>query len=156
MELLEGESLARRMAREGTLSPPLAVDVVGQAASALGAAHARGVVHRDLKPDNLFLTRRGGRDPFVKILDFGIAKVVGGDRGGYKTRTGVIVGTPQYMAPEQCSGKAEIDGRADVYALGMILYQALCGRVAFDPGGFTDTLLAQLTQPVRSPRSWNP
>jgi eukaryotic-like serine/threonine-protein kinase len=154
MEWLEGQTLAERL-REGRLDPALAVDIAVQAAAALSAAHAQGIVHRDLKPDNLFLTSRAGRQNFVKILDFGIAKLVS-QPAAHKTRSGAIVGTAQYMAPEQCQSKGEIDGRADVYALGLILYEMLSGRPAFDEGGFTETLIAQTSRPPVPPREVNP
>src|SRR4029453_298893 len=104
-----------------------ALDIAAQAADALGAAHAKNVVHRDLKPDNLFLVpdpRRPGREQ-VKILDFGIAKLAQGSpaTGGAVTRTGTIMGTPQYMSPEQCRATKDVDQRSDIYSLGIILYE---------------------------------
>ncbi|HEY1416899.1 MAG TPA: serine/threonine-protein kinase, partial [Myxococcaceae bacterium] len=125
-----------------------------QVCQALQAAHARGVVHRDLKPENIFLCRRDG-PPFVKILDFGIAKLFGGDMQEGQTHAGWIVGTPEYMAPEQGSGEG-LDGRADLYALGVIAYRLATGRLPFSGGGVTGILLAHRDTPPVPPREVNP
>jgi serine/threonine-protein kinase len=132
MELLKGESLAERVRREGALPVDRAVDIMLQTLDALAASHAKGIVHRDMKPENVFLCRLGGRDDFVKILDFGIAKVKDPADGESLTRTGTMLGTAAYMAPEQIAGDREADHRMDVYACGVILYQMLSGRVPFD------------------------
>src|SRR5256885_5201957 len=125
MELLEGEPLARRIARLGRMSVSEAMEVARQAASALAAAHAKGIVHRDLKPDNIFLAVNPGEPTRVKVLDFGIAKLRREmSAASYETGAGAILGTPPYMSPEQCRGvSANVDHRADVYALGIILYE---------------------------------
>src|SRR4051812_30629851 len=119
IEWLEGESLAERLRREG-LTVAEGVALARQVANALSAAHRRGIVHRDLKPSNLFL--EGGAIDRVKVLDFGIAKVRGGTP---LTMTGMIVGTPFYMSPEQARGEREVDARADVFALGCVLFHCL-------------------------------
>jgi hypothetical protein len=158
MELLEGETLRDRMKRSG-VTPGEAIRIVIQCAAALAASHRKGVVHRDLKPDNIFLLQRGAEDLFVKLLDFGIAKVMDeptGSEGGHKTRAGSVLGTPAYMSPEQCDGRGNIDHRADIYALGMVLYEMLCGRVAFVGEGFGEILVAQLTQAPPPPSSFRP
>lgn len=136
MEYLEGESLADRMSRE-PLSPPETLGVLEQVSSALAAAHARGIVHRDLKPDNIQLIPRANSALFVKILDFGIAKV--GGANSKLTRTGTVFGTPHYMSPEQAAGQS-VDARADVYALGVILYEMLTGKVPFEGETFMGIL----------------
>jgi tetratricopeptide (TPR) repeat protein len=129
MEWLEGEDLDTRLAREG-LSAVETVELVRRAAEALGAAHGRGVVHRDVKPSNLFLP--GGRVAAVKLLDFGIARARGSAlETRASTRTGVTMGTPGYMAPEQAAGRRDLDARADVFALGCVLFECLTGRPAF-------------------------
>jgi eukaryotic-like serine/threonine-protein kinase len=160
MEFLDGESLARRLEQRGRLEVAEAVDVAIQTASALGAAHAKGIVHRDLKPDNLFLVAdemNPGRQR-VKVLDFGIAKLRGDIAGdSVKTSAGSIMGTPPYMSPEQCRGIVEeVDHRTDVYALGIILYEMLCGAPPFVSSGYGEVLVMHLTQPPPPPRSKNP
>jgi tRNA A-37 threonylcarbamoyl transferase component Bud32 len=126
MEYLEGETLEARIAQYGRLPPDRAVHVATQIASALGEAHAHGVVHRDLKPANIMLVPRAGEPDFVKVLDFGIAKTA--DAG--LTSTGYVVGTPRYMSPEQLLGK-QIDGRSDIYSAGVVLYEMLAGVSPF-------------------------
>jgi hypothetical protein len=127
MEWLDGEDLCQRLARKG-LSARESVAVVAHAAEALGAAHARGIVHRDIKPGNIFLVH--GEADRVKVLDFGIARHGAGPSLAM-TRTGALVGTPGYMAPEQARGSREVDPRADVFALGCVLYECLAGRAPF-------------------------
>jgi serine/threonine-protein kinase len=152
MEYLEGEPLSAAPA--GPMPPEQALPILIQVCQALQAAHARGVVHRDLKPENIFLCRRDG-PPFVKILDFGIAKLFGGEMQEGMTHAGWIVGTPEYMAPEQGSGGA-LDGRADLYALGVIAYRLATGRLPFSGGGVTGVLLAHRDTPPIPPRELNP
>ncbi len=133
MELLEGESLAERLRRTGRLSIDASVRIARQTASALAAAHRAGIVHRDLKPDNVFLVRDPeiiGGDR-VKLLDFGIAKLIAHDGGGSQTITGMVIGTPSYMSPEQCAGSKHIDARSDLYSLGCLLFAMVSGRVPF-------------------------
>jgi eukaryotic-like serine/threonine-protein kinase len=130
MELLDGEDLATRLARVQRLPIEKIARLLMQAASALEAAHRHNVIHRDLKPHNIFLCRRGQRDDFVKVVDFGISKVIGAD--SMLTRTHAIMGTPHYMAPEQIAeGAAEVDARADIYALASIVYETLTGAPPF-------------------------
>jgi len=117
MELIEGESLERRLARVGRIAPGEATAIAIQIALALGEAHAAGMVHRDLKPDNLMLTSVFGQADFVRVLDFGVARSLHDDDAALKTKTGAILGTPLYMAPEQAVG-GPVDQRADLYALG--------------------------------------
>jgi serine/threonine-protein kinase len=127
MEHLEGRSLERAIEESARLSPARAVHVARQICEALAEAHARGVVHRVLMPSNVMLVTRGRDDEFVKVLDFGIAKV----RGVALTRSGTLFGTPEYMSPEQLRGRA-LDGRSDLYALGVVLFEMLTGRLPFD------------------------
>jgi eukaryotic-like serine/threonine-protein kinase len=127
MELLTGESLQHLLDREHRLAPPIAIDFALQIAAGLEAAHAVGVVHRDLKPDNVFVTPGTG-GALLKLLDFGIAKLLAGPDQRGLTRAGVVMGTAEYMPPEQLYAANEVDGRADVYALGVMLFEMLSGR----------------------------
>jgi serine/threonine protein kinase len=159
MELLEGESLAHRISRLGRLPIEEAVSIARETASALAAAHAKGIVHRDLKPDNIFLAAdHGGRELRVKVLDFGIAKLRREmSAGSYETGAGAILGTPPYMSPEQCQGvSARIDHRADIYALGIILFEMLTGRPPFDAEGVGNVMMMHMSEPPRPPRELNP
>jgi serine/threonine-protein kinase len=153
MELLEGESLRERLDRVAKLSVRDTAEIIGQAASAVGAAHARGIVHRDLKPENIFLCQRGGHD-FVKVLDFGVSKLLHSQT--VSTETGALIGTPQYMAPEQASGAAaDIDPRTDVFALGAIAYECLTGDFAFQaptPVGVMYSVVHSAPRPMRELR----
>jgi eukaryotic-like serine/threonine-protein kinase len=155
MEFLDGESLAARLRRTG-LSFKETMHVMAQCCSALAASHAKGIVHRDLKPENIYLCPRGGDKNFVKILDFGIAKLTGDTGQSHKTRTGLVIGTPTYMSPEQCEGKGLIDHRSDVYSLGVVMYELLTGRVPFPGEGFGEILVAHLTKTPDPLRSLNP
>jgi serine/threonine protein kinase len=147
MELLEGESLGQRLTRVGRLPIPVAVDAARQALRSLSEAHAKGIIHRDLKPDNLFFARvltagstarssarTTSHEEIVKVLDFGIAKLVRDDdsqpMGVVETQAGTVFGTPRYMSPEQAQGKP-LDARTDLYSLGVIVYQMLTGRPPF-------------------------
>jgi serine/threonine-protein kinase len=131
MEYLEGRTLSAYLSSE-TLSVDRVIRIARQVAEGLGDAHEAGIVHRDLKPDNVFITRHGRDREFVKILDFGIAKI--GSAQNKLTRAGAIFGTPHYMSPEQASG-SPVDPRADIYALGVMLYEMATGRVPFDAEG---------------------
>jgi len=132
MEMLRGRPLSARIS-EGKMPLPEVVDLIGQAAAGVHAAHNAGIVHRDLKPDNLFITDGADGRPFVKILDFGISKFDPQKTGGLQlTQEGAALGTPYYMPPEQIRGEGNIDARADVYALGVILYECLAGVRPFE------------------------
>ncbi len=136
MEFLEGHDLGTILSREGALPWERAREIGVQVARALAAAHSKGIIHRDLKPENIFLIEREGRKDFVKVVDFGIAKLIGLDESARKlTKTGMIFGTPDYMSPEQATGRP-LDQRADIYSLGVILYEMVAGRVPFDAPSF--------------------
>ncbi|HTE52237.1 MAG TPA: protein kinase [Kofleriaceae bacterium] len=151
MEFLAGDSLAKVIHDQAPLAPERAQMIAIQIADALGASHRHGIVHRDLKPDNVMISqRRDGRD-FVKVLDFGIAKLTGDQQGSRRTRTGIVMGTPAYMSPEQCEGRGNIDHRTDIYALGILLYEMLTGQVPFGGEGYGEVLVQHLTQLPRKP-----
>ena len=155
MEFLDGEALSSRIRRAG-LPFKDTIHIVTQCCSALAASHAKGIVHRDLKPENLFLIGRGADKNFVKILDFGIAKLTAdGGTSSHKTRTGLVIGTPTYMSPEQCEGKGLIDHRSDVYSLGIVMYELLTGSVPFPGEGFGEVLVAHLTKAPAPPSTLN-
>ncbi len=143
MELLDGRDLARVLREEGRLAWPRAREITVQITRALAATHAAGIVHRDMKPANVFLIARRGTDEFVKIIDFGVAKV---DDGPRLTRAGMILGTAGYMAPEQIMG-GEVDGRTDVYAVSCMLFEMLTGRRPFVDDGYMKVLAAHIRQP---------
>ena len=144
MEFIEGEPLTDLLERDGALPLPRAVGIFTQVAEALQAAHDLGIVHRDLKPDNIMLALRKGGDQ-VKVVDFGIAKAVGGDESGQKvTKTGLVVGTPEFMSPEQLSGD-KLDGRSDLYSLALVFYRMLSGKLPFEATTVQETMIKRLT-----------
>jgi serine/threonine-protein kinase len=156
MEFLVGDPLSKRI-QEAPPSLQDSMKIMKQCCSALSASHGQGIVHRDLKPENLFLCIRGSDRSFVKILDFGIAKLTGSaTSSSQKTRTGTVIGTPAYMSPEQCEGKGNIDHRSDIYSLGIVMYQLLAGQVPFPGEGFGEILVAHLTREPPPMTSINP
>jgi serine/threonine-protein kinase len=158
MELLKGESLEDRLRREQRLSVQDAVEIACQTASALAAAHERKIIHRDLKPGNLFLVADPTMLPLcarVKVLDFGIAKFFDDSSdASVETKPGTLLGTPRYMSPEQCRG-VSIDHRADIYALGIILYEMVCGSPPFRAAAHGDLLTMHIGAAPKPPREWN-
>jgi serine/threonine protein kinase len=158
MERLVGETLADRVAAEAGLPFEDVIDILIQVLSGLVAAHQQQIVHRDIKPENIFLTQRVGCPPIVKLLDFGISKMTGAPAGGARqedlalTRTGMVMGTPYYMAPEQARGERDLDARVDLYACGVILYEALTGRRPFTALNY-NALLVQILSGAPRPAS---
>lgn len=148
MEYLEGEPLRALLARQGALPAGDAVRIASQVCQALGAAHAAGLVHRDISPANLFLCDGGT----VKVMDFGIAVLA---EGGVTTTAGTVRGTPAYLSPEQAEGKA-VDGRCDLYALGCCLYEMLTGRPPFTGASPVAIAYQHVQEPPRAPRELNP
>jgi serine/threonine protein kinase len=153
MEYVEGETLYHLLRREGTVNPQRAAAILRQVVAGVEAAHDEGILHRDLKPANIFLMQQkrktGGEDGFVKVGDFGLAKIVNADRSDVTSASGPasrgIIGTPEYMAPEQMEPGVQLDARADIYALGTIAYHMLGGRPPFT-GSITQLIAQKLTQ----------
>jgi serine/threonine-protein kinase len=145
LELLDGEPLASRIQREGRMEPETLIDVAGGVARALDLAHQHGIVHRDLKPANIFLHRTAAGALVGKILDFGISKVVTGANNFALTKTGTVVGSPAYMSPEQASGREDIDGRTDVWSMGVVLYEALAGVLPHQAPNYNALMIRILT-----------
>ncbi len=143
MGLVEGESLGARLKRRGKLPPDEVRRIMKETADALSAAHAVSIIHRDIKPDNILLEGTRGR---VMVTDFGIAKAVSQASGSTLTGVGVAIGTPQYMSPEQAAGEREIDGRSDVYSLGVVAYQMSSGQVPFNAPTVAGILMKQITE----------
>ena len=155
MEYLEGEDLSTIGRREKRLDPQRAVSYCVQVCEALSQAHVRGIIHRDIKPQNIFVTRRAGRSGWIKVLDFGIAKFRAELTGESKglTGPGISLGTPQYMATEQFTGKREVDGRADVYSVGVVLYILLTGKLPFTGGTHEEIIVQIATGSFEPPRA---
>jgi hypothetical protein len=151
MEYLDGEDLGELLRREGIVPWERVRHLIVQVCRALEAAHAAGIVHRDMKPDNCFRISKLGDPDFIKVLDFGIAKVDTGDTAGKGlTQTGMIFGTPEYMSPEQAQGE-KIDHRADIYAMGVIMYQLLCGQQPFTGSSFMQVLTKHMFDTPQAP-----
>lgn len=144
MEFVEGEPLTELLEREGALPVDRAGRIFLQAADALQTAHDLGIVHRDLKPDNIMLGRTRAGDDLVKVVDFGIAKAVGGEANQKVTKTGLVVGTPEFMSPEQLSGDA-LDGRSDLYSLALVLFRMLTSTLPFEAETVQEIMVKRLT-----------
>jgi serine/threonine-protein kinase len=155
MEYLEGGDLSSYLAKEGPLSVARAAELALEACEGLAEAHALGIVHRDLKPANLFLARMPGRTECLKILDFGISKVVTPGQTGFNmTHTGAVMGSPYYMSPEQMRSSRTVDVRADVWSLGVILFELVSGRVPFDAPSLPQLCGMILSEPAPALGQW--
>jgi serine/threonine protein kinase len=148
MELLDGETLESVLSR-GKMTLAEAYPILRGVAGALDAAHAEGVAHRDLKPENIFVATQKDGTIIPKLLDFGVAKLSGDENVKHKTATGMAVGTPLYMSPEQCRGK-KVDHRADIYSFGVVIFETLCGRVPFDGDSAVEVLYKHMSEPPPS------
>ncbi|MEO8796320.1 MAG: serine/threonine-protein kinase, partial [Polyangiaceae bacterium] len=147
MEFLEGEDLDRILDRDGPFPVATAVSYVIQACSGMAEAHTQGIVHRDLKPQNLFLTHRPDGTPLVKVLDFGISKLQGDVSSVTATQSTTVMGSPAYMSPEQARSAKHVDWRGDIYSLGAILYQILCGHLPYEAESVAGMLVAIVSEP---------
>lgn len=158
LELLDGEPLSVRIMRDGTVNAEMLFDVCSGVAQALDLAHQQGIIHRDMKPANIFLHRSTTGAVVGKILDFGISKVLdaAGPISFSLTRTGTVVGSPAYMSPEQASGRDDIDGRADVWSLGVVLFEALTGALPHEAPNYNALMVRILSQDPASVRSLEP
>jgi serine/threonine-protein kinase len=156
MEYLEGESLASVLKRSGPIDLGLTCAVIEPALLALSAAHRKQIVHRDLKPDNIFIVRRPDEEPAVKLIDFGISKFIRPGDQIRLTRTGAMLGTPVYMAPEQALGEGEEDHRSDIYSMGVIMYEALTAHVPYLGTNFNSLLVKILNDDPTPPSEVNP
>ena len=154
MERLEGEDLAARLEREGSLPPRDVVTIAGHVCLALSRAHSKSIVHRDVKPQNIFLCTQD-EAIFVKLLDFGIAKSVAPEAFG-ATRTGQIMGSPYYMSPEQAVGKKEIDHRTDLWSLGVVVFEAITGQRPFEGTSISALAIAIHSGPIPKPSDVRP
>lgn len=156
MELLDGHSLERALSTERVIEQRRLIGLMRQVCASLAEAHGKGLVHRDLKPDNIFLNRAGGETDFVKVLDFGVAKLKDPKFGSEKlTQAGMIFGTPRYMSPEQARAK-DLDERSDIYALGVIMFECLTGKPPFEAADPIGVLVKHCNEPVPTFASVNP
>ncbi|HET9959899.1 MAG TPA: protein kinase [Polyangiaceae bacterium] len=155
MEVLQGQSLSHILQRTPRLDPRRVGWIIAQVARAMTRAHAANIVHRDLKPDNIFLVREDDQE-IVKVLDFGIAKTIDPRFGGLQTQSGVTMGTPHYMSPEQAAGKRTVDYRTDLWAMGMIACECLVGRRVIEGDGWAPLLVAICVQPLPVPSTLGP
>jgi serine/threonine-protein kinase len=156
MEYLEGADLSRVVHATGSITIEEGVHFVLQACEAIAEAHSLGIIHRDLKPQNLFVTRRVDGKPLIKVLDFGISKTLDTQAGLSLTRTSSIMGSPLYMSPEQMRSSKNVDQRSDIWALGVILYELLTGRVPFEAEAIPELCLKVVQDPVEPPRQLRP
>src|SRR5687768_17151470 len=153
MGYVDGESVGGRLKRRGRLPVEEARRIMKETADALSAAHSLSIIHRDIKPDNILLEGSRGR---VMVTDFGIAKALSGTSGATLTGAGVAIGTPAFMSPEQAAGEREIDGRSDLYSLGIVSYQMLTGELPFNAPTVAGILMKQITEVAPDVRARRP
>ncbi len=157
LEFLEGSDWGDELRADGAQNLKRTIHILNQVCDALDAAHSKGIIHRDLKPENIFLIDRSGKPDFVKVLDFGISKIKDASGAGKSmTQTGTTLGTPYYMSPEQAQGKKDVDFRTDIYALGVILFEALTGQFPFDDDSYPMLVLKICTEPPPALRDYRP
>ncbi len=163
MERLWGQTMCERLEETDKLSIQEAVAIMMHVLAGLDAVHERGVIHRDIKPENVFLAERKGQPTAVKVLDFGVSKIITGRSGdddwddkSALTKTGVVMGTPYYVSPEQARALRDVDARTDIYSCGVVLYEALTGELPFDASHFNALLLRVLEGNPKPPRELRP
>jgi serine/threonine protein kinase len=157
MEFLEGESLADILEREVKLPVDVAMGIIYQILDGLEEVHAKGILHRDLKPENVFITNVKGHGLVVKLLDFGISKIMKpGSESMRLTKTGAMVGTPYYMSPEHIRARSDLDQRADLYSCGVIFYEMITGEVPFKGSGYSQIIAAILEETPPDPKNYIP
>ncbi len=147
-EFLDGNDLARELRQRGPMTERAIIEVMAPVAAGLAAIHAAGVIHRDLKPENIFLSRTSTGEIVPKIIDLGIARPIASAERENVTREGTVIGSPEYMSPEQVRGRAEIDGRADLWSLGVIVFELFVGRTLFGGNSIGDTFLKIISEPI--------
>ncbi len=156
MPMLKGNPLSEMLKdNRASLSEGRVSNIISQTLSALATAHDAGIVHRDLKPDNIFVTSNDNGEDFVKLLDFGVSKLVASQSGSVYTKEGTVIGTPAYMAPEQAKGLKTVDHRIDIYAMGVILYEIMTGQRPYSGASFNETIFKIIGEPFLSPRRLN-
>jgi serine/threonine-protein kinase len=158
MEHLQGESLGDLLERDDRLSVLRAVDITIQVLDGLHAVHSEGIIHRDLKPENVFLALQSGGEEIVKLLDFGISRLSSAqlDQASRLTEAGKVYGTPYYVSPEQAEGRLDVDHRADLYSVGIILYEMTTGRLPFRSTSYATLMVDIITKPPPDPRDYLP
>ena len=156
MPLLKGRPFSKMLGHRKLLPTSQVVRIVSQTLSALEAAHRRKVIHRDMKPENIFVLSEGSTPDTVKLLDFGISKVIETGRKSTLTSTGMVLGTAYYLAPEQARGSRHLDHRVDIYAVGVILYESLTGHMPFQGETYNEVIIKVASSPYQSPRAINP
>ena len=154
MEYLDGHDLDEVVQTNGPMPPHMAVDYILQACEAFAEAHGLGMIHRDIKPKNLFLAQTVDGRPLVKVLDFGLAKTIGAMGDVSLTATSAVFGSPQYMSPEQMRSAKDVDSRSDIWSIGVCLYELLTTRVPFDAAGVAEICAMVLKDPVEPPSKW--
>jgi serine/threonine-protein kinase len=156
MEHLQGSDLRALLGQRGPLPPEEVASYLLQVCDALAEAHGHGIIHRDLKPSNLFLVKRPNGSPCVKVIDFGISKIIASDGGANLTSSGVIIGSPFYMSPEQMRDAKNIDARSDIWSMGIVLHELATGKVPFEEKNYARTMWRAFNEEAAPPTQLRP